>query len=201
MQTRKPIPLTRIYKRTPCGRALYGAGCPPAACDGRCAASGVLLCCFGLADSPWTRAVDAVRDASDDGALLGATAIAVTFGVDQAQILPLALRRLLLGAPPTPRGALGRLVAIVGQTPRGCVVTESSSAVVEHELLAGVVRPAGCGGHWTMFTRAAGNAWMVVDLATDDPAARDTVITTDVGRLLAATDGLFFHYAQSQYKP
>lgn len=197
MQPRKPIPLTRIYKRTPCGRAVYGLACPEP-CDGTCAALGVFLCAFGLADSPWTRAVDAGRDDGDDGALLAALAIAVAFGIDQPSVLPLAVARF---GGRTPSDVLGKLVAALpgARAPEGCIVgSGAESGEGGHDLWTAMVRAEGA-GHWAVLLRAAPASWMVVDLALPDAGGCDTRVATDVAALLRA-EGLFFHFAQSQYK-
>ena len=206
---RKPIPLTRIYKRTACGRAVYGCPCPAANCDGTCAAAGVLVCCFGMSDSPWTRAVDAVRDLSDDGAIMAAAAIALTYGIEQDAVLPLAVRRIVGGDP---ADVVERLLGIVkagdrqdGTAVDGCVVVSHKggprNAVPGYELWACVVRPNEC-GHWVGVVRAGPHVWMAVNFTTPDGECDTKILDDrDDDMLITNPPGLHFYYLQTQYRP
>jgi hypothetical protein len=193
---RKPIPLTRVYKRTPCGRALYGVVCPPDACDGTCSVTAVLLALYALADSPWVRATDARRDDSSEHATLAAAALAIAFGIEQPTVLPLAVKLL---RQTTPVAVLERVRSMLGiGVPSGCVVVHGAAEpVAGHEPWATVYRSPDT-AHYGVCVRAGPRAWMQIDLATTHALGCDTT------RVAAPPDHgcvLVFHYNTSQYKP
>ena len=218
---RKNVPLTIQYSSrsvAPTRTFAEGLSCPEP-CDGTCKVVSILLCVYGLTDTPWVILAERERDDGEWKETLCAAALSIKFGLDTGRVLSEVCSRARvmlserLGPSWTETASLREVMAtlLTRSSVEGCVVTNfrpSSLTSVQkdvqnHRPWAGVYTTAPGSRHSAAYICAAPTevrqqgAIMTLDVTKEEQCAvppKETWSAMDSG------ESMMFFYTTNLYK-